>query len=205
MRYLLVLLVCCGASLSASPASAFKYIEGCDIVAFAGQSSPVPIPPERWQAYGNSAAFLLTQSTQSAAAANWRDLAFKLVDLQKNLLAPDRGSTAYQDYLASDRCSVLVKLNANAVDSLLDEAAQSASGDAMAALRAVIDAGRAQIDRIERSARFRSNEDKVLMLAGYYCFDAGAIAALLPPERLARLELKDFGETVSCTEAGRTG
>ncbi len=205
MRHLLVLLVCCGAGLSASPASAFKHIEGCDIVAFAGQSSPVPIPPERWQAYSSSAASLLSQATQSAAAANWRDLAFDLIDLQKNLLAPDRGSKAHRDYLASDRCRVLVKLNANAVDALLNEAAQSASGDAMAALRAVIDAGRAQIEGIERSARFRSNEDRVLMLAGYYCFDAGAIAAFLPPERLATLELADFGETVSCTEAGRTG
>ncbi len=44
----------------------------------------------------------------------------------------------------------------------------------------------------------------VLMLAGYYCFDAGAIAAFLPPERREAITLQDFGETVVCKDVGRT-
>ena len=186
----------------ASPALAFKNIEGCDIIAFAASSSPVPIPPERWQAYRDQVAALLGDPS---ASNDLRGLALALVDIQKRLLAPDQGSQAYQDYLAGDSCRVLVKLNEAAVDALLAEAAKSTPVSAMEALRQVTQAALAHIDRIERSARFRSNQDRTLMLAGYYCFVAGAIMSQLPPERQQTITLADFGQTVPCKDAGRTG
>jgi hypothetical protein len=190
------------ATLGASPALAFKNIEGCDIVAFAASSSPVPIPPERWEAYRQQVAALLADPSSSK---DLRELALALVDIEKRLLASAAGSQTYQDYLASDSCRLLDKLNARAVDALLDEAAQSTPASVMVALRQVTQAALAQIDRIERSARFRSNEDRTLMLAGYYCFVAGAILSQLPPERQQTITLADFGETVPCKDAGRTG
>lgn len=190
------------ATLGASPALAFKNIEGCDIVAFAASSSPVPIPPERWEAYRQQVAALLADPSSSK---DLRELALALVDIEKRLLASAAGSQTYQDYLASDSCRLLDKLNARAVDALLDEAAQSTPASVMVALRQVTQAALAQIDRIERSARFRSNEDRTLMLAGYYCFVAGAILSQLPPERQQTITLADFGETVACKDAGRTG
>jgi hypothetical protein len=202
VRYIPVLVALCAAAFGGTPALAFKNIEGCDLVAFASPSSPVPIAPERWQAYRDQVAALLADPS---ASADLRGLALALVDLQKNLLAPDQGSPAYQAFLASDSCRVLVKINQAAVDALLDAAAQSTSADSMAALRQVVQAALAQIDRIERSARFRSNQDRTLMLAGYYCFVAGAIMSQLPPERQPTVTLADFGDTVSCKDAGRTG
>ena len=50
-----------------------------------------------------------------------------------------------------------------------------------------------QIDNIERSARFRSGKDKTAMAAQYYCFVAGAILGLLPPEREQAVTLESFG------------
>jgi hypothetical protein len=188
--------------LGASPAQAFKNIEGCDIVAFAASSSPVPISPERWEAYRQQVATLLADPSSSK---DLRGLAFALIDIEKRLLAPEAGSPAYQDYLASDSCRLLDKLNARAVDALLDEAAKSTPAPVMAALRQVTQTALAQIDRIERSARFRSNEDRTLMLAGYYCFVAGAIMSQLPPERQQTITLADFGETVPCKDAAARG
>ena len=205
MRHALRLLASCAAiaaGLCAGPAQAFKNIEGCDIVAFAAPSSPIPISPERWEAYRQQVAALLGDPSSSS---DLRGLAFALIDIEKRLLAPEAGSQAYQDYLASDSCRLLDKLNARAVDALLDEAAQSTPASVMQALRQVTQAALAQIDRIERSARFRSNEDRTLMLAGYYCFVAGAIMSQLPPERQQTITLADFGETVPCKDAGRTG
>jgi hypothetical protein len=75
--------------------------------------------------------------------------------------------------------------------------------DAAKALATVVEAARTQIDRIERTARFRSNQDRVLFAARYYCFIAASIAAFLPPARLADIALEDFGETMSCKDAGR--
>ena len=76
----------------------------------------------------------------------------------------------------------------------------------MAALRQVIDAARTQIDRIERSARFRSNQDRTLTLAAYNCFVAGCDrGAFCRPSGRPSLTLADFGDTVSCKDAGRTG
>lgn len=204
MKQRLVLLACLALGFSASPALAFKHIAGCDIVAFAAQGSPVPIAPERWQAYRANSELLLSQS-QSAAATDWRGLAASLIGAQNALLAPEKESQAYQDYLASDSCRVLAKLDSGAIETMLGAVSQSAPGTTSAALRGVTQAARTQIDRIERSARFRSGQDKTLFAAHYYCFVAGAIVALLPPERQQTIALDDFGETVTCKDAGRTG
>ena len=204
MRPHLALGVCAALAFGASPALAFKNLAGCDIVAFAAKDSPVAIAPERWQSYRANSEFLLSQS-QSAAATDWRGIAGSLIGAQNSLLEGEKGSKAYQDYLASDSCRVLAKLDAAAIDALLDEAAQTTSEPIGAALRRVTQAARTQIDRIERSARFRSGQDKTLFAAHYYCFVAGAIVALLPPERQPGITLESFGTTVGCKEAGRTG
>jgi len=201
----LVLLACLALGFSASPALAFKNIAGCDIVAFGAPSSPVPIAPERWQSYREAAETILGAAPQvQASVQQWRPVATELVAAQKSLLEPEKASKAYQDYLAGDSCRVLAKLDTGAVDALLDEAAQAAPEPVATALRRVTEAARAQIDNIERSARFRSNRDKTLFSAHYYCFVAGAIVALLPPERQPEITLESFGNTVGCKEAGRT-
>lgn len=206
MRYFLVLLACGAVGLGASPALAFKNIEGCDMVAFASPSSPVPIAPERWQAYRQAATTILGAAPQSVTTiGEWRPVAAQLIAAQKSLLEPEKGSPAYRDYLAGDTCRLLVKLNPGAVQARLDEAAQSTPEPAMAALRHVTDAARNQMDSVDRSARFRSGLDRTLSLAGYNCFVAGAIVGLLPPERQQAIALEDFGEIAACKDAGRTG
>ena len=204
MRTHLALGVCAALVLGASPALAFKNIAGCDIVAFAGKDTPVAIPAERWQAYRVQSEFLLGQSP-TAAATDWRALGSRLVELQKNLLAPERGTKPYQDYLVSDSCRVLSTLDSGAIQSLLGEVAEVASEPAATALERVTSAARTQIDRIERTARFRSGKDKTAMAAQYYCFVAGAIVALLPPERQQTIDLDSFGTAVPCRDIGRTG
>jgi hypothetical protein len=199
VRYRLLLFALCAASLGGTPALAFKSIEGCDIVAFASASSPVPIAPERWQAYREAIEALLGDSSHDARA-----LALALAQAEQNLLAPDKASPAYQGYLA-DSCQLIVKLNGDAVEAKLDQIEPSLPASSMAALRQVIDAARRQMDNLDRSARFRSNQDRTLALAAYNCFVAGLIAGLLPPEIQASLTLADFGDTVSCKDAGRTG
>ena len=203
MKQRLVLLAWLALGFSASPALAFKNIAGCDIVAFAAPSSPVPIAAERWQAYRANSELLLSQS-QSAAATDWRGLAASLIGAQNSMFAPEKGSKAYQDYLASDNCRVLAKLDSGAIETMLGAVSQSVQATTSAALRGVTQATRTQIDRIERSARFRSGQDKTLFAAHYYCFIAGAIVALLPPERQQKITLESFGNTVGCKEAGRT-
>lgn len=202
MRYFPVLLALCAACFGGTPTLAFKHIEGCDIVAFASQSSPVRIAPERWQVYGKTSQSLLSEPP-NASSTDLRGLASTLIDAQKDLLAPDQGSPAYRGYLASDRCRLIVKLNGSAVAAKLDAVGQSIPASAMAALRHLVDSARKQMDNLDRSARFRSGQDRTLSLAGYNCFVAGAIAGLLPPELQASLTLEDFGQTVSCKDAGR--
>ena len=206
MTQRLVLIACVVLSFSAGPAFAFKNIAGCDIVAFAGKASPVVIPAERWQAYRDSAATILGAAPAAEAPiAEWRALANELIEAQKALLAPDQESSAYRDYLAGESCRVLSKLNSSAVEGLLGEVAQTTSEPVAAALRQVTQAARTQIDNIERSARFRSGRDKTLFAAHYYCFVAGAIAGLLPPERQQIIALDSFGTTIACRDSGRTG
>jgi hypothetical protein len=96
-------------------------------------------------------------------------------------------------------------LNPGAVDRLLEEVARAAPEPAAIALRRVTQAARMQIDNIERSARFHSGKDKTAMAAQYYCFVAGAILGLLPPEREQAVTLESFGTTIACRDIGRTG
>lgn len=205
MKQLLVLAVCLAAGFGASPALAFKNIAGCDIVAFASQGSAIAIAPERWQSYRDAAETILGAAPPAQMSVQeWRPVAAALIEAQKSLLEPEKGSQAYQDYLAGDNCRVLAKLDAGAVQALLDEAAQAAAEPAGTALRRVTQAARTQIDTIERSARFRSNRDKTLFAAHYYCFVAGAIVTLLPPERQQGITLESFGSTAGCKAVGRT-
>jgi hypothetical protein len=133
----------------------------------------------------------------------WRGLANTLIKAQASLLAPEKGSQALQDYLASDSCRVLARLDSGAIEALLGEVSRSAPQQAATALRQITEAARMQFDNIERTARFRSGKDRTTMAAQYYCFVAGAIVALLPPERREAVTLDDFGDTVSCKEIGR--
>ena len=162
------------------------------------------LPEERWRSYRDQAeAILAAAPGPDATLTEWRAVANKLIEAQRNLLEPEKGSKPYQDYLAGESCLVLAKLDAAAVEGLLDEAAQSAPEAAAAALRRVTQAARTQIDNIERSARFRSNRDKTAMAVQYYCFVAGAIVALLPPEREQAVAFDSFGTTITCKTAGR--
>jgi hypothetical protein len=200
----LALWVCAALTFSAGPALALKNVAGCDIVAFAGKDSPVVIPAERWQAYRVQSEMLLGQP-QTAAATDWRGLGAHLVELQNTLLALVQGTKPYQDYLASDACRVLAKLDSGAIQTLLGEVGEVIPEQAAAALGRVTETARTQFDRIERTARFRSGQDKTLFAAGYYCFVAGAIAGLLPPERQQTIALDSFGTAVPCRDVGRTG
>ena len=206
MRHLLALWVCAALVFGATPALAFKNLAGCDLVAFAAKDSPVAPAPERWQAYRDGVIALLgSPPAADAPLAAWRALANRLIEAQQTLLAHQHDSQAYRDYLAGDNCRVLAKLDAGAVDALLDEAAQTTPEPIGAALRRVTQAARTQIDNIERSARFRSGKDKTAMAAEYYCFVAGAILGLLPPERQQTVTLESFGTTIPCRDIGRTG
>src|SRR3990170_6077838 len=69
----LVLLACLAASLSASPALAFKNIAGCDIVAFAAQGAAIAVAPERWQSYRDAAETILGTAPQAQVSVQeWR-------------------------------------------------------------------------------------------------------------------------------------
>jgi alcohol dehydrogenase, propanol-preferring len=205
VRHSLVLGLCVAVAFSASPALAFKNIAGCDIVTFADQDSPIALAPAHWQTYRDSVATILGAAPEAEAPiAEWRALVNRLIEAQETLLAPEKNSQADRDYVASDSCLALAKLDASAVDSLLGEA-QSAPEPIATALRRVTQAARLQIDNIERSARLRSDRAKTPMAAQYYCFVAGAIVALLPPERQQTVTLESFGTTIPCWDTGRTG
>jgi hypothetical protein len=199
VRATLLLLAGLALSFSAGPANALKHLGGCDIVALAAKGSPVAISPELWLEYREA-----TEAALASGGSDPRALSASVVQAQMDFLAALGGSAAYQDYLAGDSCRLLSKLNASALDALLAEATSFMSEPSARALGAIIQAARIRIDNIERSARFRSNRDKTLFAAQYYCFIAAAIVAFLPPERRAEIALEDFGETVSCKDAGRT-
>ncbi len=203
MRRLLGALVCCGVAASANPALAFKSIEGCDMVAFASGAASVEIAPEAWRAYRDEALAILNAPPPPAQgpAGGPRAAANALIAAQQKLLAAVQDSEAYQEYLASDGCLVLSRLKPAAVEEMLGEI--KLEGRAATTLREVTQAARAMFVSIEQRARFRSQKDKTLLAAQYYCFVAGTIAALLPPERQKTLKLGDFGATVGCKDAGR--
>ena len=202
MRTCLLLLAGLAIGFGGRPAFALKNVEGCDIVAFAAENAPISIAPERWRVYAAESQSLLA-SPPGESSSDWRGLARGLIGLQGTVLADVKASPAYQDYLAADTCRVLSRLESRAIEGLLHEVEQ-AEPDAIATLRGVTEAARTQIDRIERTARFTSNQAKTLMGAHYYCFVAGAIVGLLPSERRATIALEDFGETVTCQQAGRS-
>jgi hypothetical protein len=195
VKTLPLLLAALTLNISAGPAVALKHIEGCDIVAFAPGSSA--LTPEQWLDYRSKVEAALMPGNAAPAAAG-------VVAAQKELLALIKTSPAYQDYLSGDSCRILAGLDAGAVQTLLAEAAATMPADAAKTLAALVEAARAQIDRIERTARFRSNRDRTLFAARYYCFVAASIMAFLPPERRAEIALEDFGNTISCKDAGRT-
>jgi hypothetical protein len=206
VRQLLAAAAVLALSLSAAPAFAFRNLAGCDIVAFAGAGSPVAIPAERWQIYRERAVSILTHAPDAGAPiAEWRTLGNELVVAQKRLLEPDEASDSYRDYLAGDGCRLLAKLNSGSVESLLGEVERSAPEPEATALRRVTQAARSQVENIERAARFRSNLDRTLFAADYYCFVAGAIVALLPPETQQTIALDRFGTTISCRDVDRAG
>ncbi|HSD92307.1 MAG TPA: hypothetical protein VLB11_04705 [Methyloceanibacter sp.] len=196
MKTLPLLLAALTLSISAGPVFALKNIEGCDIVAFAPGSSA--LTPEQWLDYRSKVEAALMPGNAAPTAAG-------VVAAQKELLALIKASPAYRDYLAGDSCRILAGLDAGAVQKLLAEAAATMPADAAKTLGALVETARAQIDRIERTARFRSNRDRTLFAAQYYCFVAASIVAFLPPERRAEIALEDFGDTISCKDAGRTG
>jgi hypothetical protein len=176
------------------------------VVAFAGNGAQLSLSEQAWHDYRAAAEAILGRAPQSGASLQaWRAIADELIAAQATLLQAAKASPAYQDYLAGDSCRVLARLNGSAIAALLDEAGQSAPQPIADALAAVVEAARTQIDRIERTARFSSNQAKTLMAAQYYCFVAAAIVAFLPPERRAEITLEDFGQTISCKDAGRTG
>jgi len=188
------------AAAFAQPAHAFKNIEGCDIVALAGASSPISLPPESVTDYSSAVGLSLGQQAGSAAAPNWQSLAASIVGQQHSLLDKIKSSQAYKDYLAGESCRVLVKLNSAAAEGLLAEA--EISGHA-GVLRGLYERTLKQIDRVQSAARFRSAQDEAAVAAGYYCFIAAAIMSQLPPERQQSLTLADFGDTIACKDAGR--
>ena len=203
MKQRLVLLACLALGFSAGPALAFK-ISKAATSTFAAKGAPIALPQERWQSYRAKAETILAAAPGAdATLTEWRAVANELIEAQKSLLEPEKGSKPYQDYLAGESCLVLARLDAAAVEGLLEEVAQSAPEAAATALRLVTQAARTQIDNIERSARFRSNRDKTAMAAQYYCFVAGAIMALLPPERQQTIALESFGHTIACKTIGR--
>jgi hypothetical protein len=206
VRRPLAIVLCLALAYSATPAFAFKNVEGCDVVAFAGNGAQISLSEQAWQDYRAAAETILGRAPRSGASLQaWRAIADELIAAQATLLQAAKASPAYQDYLAGDSCRVLTRLNGSTIAALLDEAAQSAPQPVANALASVVEAARTQIDRIERTARFSSNQAKTLMAAQYYCFVAAAIVAFLPPERRAEITLEDFGQTISCKDAGRTG
>jgi hypothetical protein len=98
---------------SASPALAFKNIEGCDIVTFAAKDAPIAVPKERWHR-DQSETILTVAPGAEATLTEWRAVANKLIEAQRNLLEPAIETKPYQDYLAGENCLALAKLDSGA-------------------------------------------------------------------------------------------
>ncbi len=108
-------------------------------------------------------------------------MADRVTDAQNSLLAPITDSDAYKDYLAGGSCLVLKSLTVAGIEAALAAVDPATPATAVQNARALANAARMQIDMISRSARFRSNLDRTLLAARYYCFAAGTIHALLSP------------------------
>lgn len=191
------LLLLAGLALTgASPVHALDSVEGCDIVAFAAKDSPVAVSAAQWQAYREAAVAALAMPAPGEALT-------ALTAAQADFIEAVKGSAAHQDNLSGGSCHLLSAINEAALDALLAEAAAQLPGPAGEALNAAVAEARARLERIKQTARFRSAKDLTLFSARYYCFIAATIVAFLPPERRAEIALGDFGDTVSCKDAGR--
>jgi hypothetical protein len=189
-------------SFGAGPARAVNTLEGCDIVAFAGKTAPVAFSPAPWRAYREAAGAALASDEPLALSAPDTTLT-ALAAAQADLLETVKDSPAYRDYLAGGSCRVIAKLDASAVAALLAEAVAASPAPVGRALAEVVAALESRIDAIRQTARFRSPEDLASYAARYYCFIAASIVTFLPPERRAEIALEDFGDTMSCHDAGR--
>ena len=98
---------------------------------------------------------------------------------------------------------MLKSLTNAGIDAALGAVAAATPAIAVQNARALANAARAQVDMISRSARFRSTLDRTLLAARYYCFAAGTIQALVPPEKQSSISLGTYGTTVGCKNAGR--
>ncbi len=193
----LAVLACSG------PALAFKNLQACDIVMFASGAVPMEIAPQAWQAYRDEMLVALSAAPGEGDANATQAMADRVIEAQEHLLAPVAGSDAYKDYLASGSCLVLKSLAVEGIEAALAAADPSAPASAVQNARALANAARMQVDMISRSARFRSNLDKTLLAARYYCFAAGTIQALVAPDKQSSISLGTYGTTIGCKDAGR--
>ncbi|HEV7464498.1 MAG TPA: hypothetical protein VGN85_11445 [Methyloceanibacter sp.] len=190
-------LVCSG------PALAFKNLQACDIVMFASGAAPSEIAPEAWFAYRDEMVTLLSGAHGAGDANATQAMADRVIEAQNSLLAPVADSDAYKDYLAGGSCLVLKSLTNDGVEAALAAIDPSTPATAVQNARALANAARMQVDMISRSARFRSNLDKTLLAARYYCFAAGVIQALVASDKQTRISLGTYGTAIGCKDAGR--
>ena len=161
------------------------------------------IAPQAWQAYRDEMLVALSAAPGEGDANATQAMADRVIEAQNSLLAPVAGSDAYKDYLASGSCLVLKSLAVEGIEAALTAADPSAPASAVQNARALANAARMQVDMISRSARFRSNLDKTLLAARYYCFAAGTIQALVAPDKQSSISLGTYGTTIGCKDAGR--
>ena len=204
MRLLLAALAGWALVQGPSPAFAFKNLAACDIVSFASEAAKMAIAPEAWQSYRGAVLAILSGAPKDETTQASQEVAGALIEAQTALLEPVKASAAYADYRASDSCMLLTSLNPDGVEAVLAELGQSTPAQAIVTARQIANEARDTVSAVSRSARFRSKRDQVLLSARYYCFAAGAIHALLPPDQQASTSLSKFGGTVTCRDGGRT-
>ena len=203
MSTLRVAIAALGIVACSGPALAFKNLQACDIVMFETAAAPSEIAAEAWLAYRDEMVTLLSGAAVAGDSNATQGIADRVIEAQNSLLAPITDSDAYKDYLAGGSCLVLKSLTAAGIDAALSAVDAATPAIAVQNARALANAARAQMDMISRSARFRSTLDRTLLAARYYCFAAGTIQALVPPERQASISLGTYGTTIGCKDAGR--
>ena len=203
MSALRIAVAALGVVACSGPALAFKNLQACDIVMFASGAAPSEIAPEAWLAYSDEMVTLLSVAPAAGDSNATQGMADRVIEAQNSLLAPVTDSDGYKDYLAGGSCLVLKSLTNAGIDAALGAVAAATPAIAVQNARALANAARAQMDMISRSARFRSTLDRTLLAARYYCFAAGTIQALVPPEKQSSISLGTYGTTVGCKDAGR--
>jgi hypothetical protein len=192
-----------GVVACSGPALAFKNLQACDIVMFASGAAASEIAPEAWLAYSDEMVTLLSAAPATGDSNVTQGLADRVIEAQNSLLAPITDSDAYKDYVAGAGCLVLKSLTAAGIDAALSAVDAATPAIAVQNARVLANAARAQMDMISRSARFRSTLDRTLLAARYYCFAAGTIQALVPPQKQSSIRLDTYGTTIGCKDAGR--